>query len=151
MIDAQEFVRSRLPFVIRRRVRWSDCDPAGVAYAGRYTEFMLDAIMEFFRHAGYGPEGAAADNVGLPCKHLGMTFLSPVKAGAEIDIAVGVVLIKRHTVDLAVTCTLVDGTLVFTGEFSPICIREDAREKVPIPAGLHEILSLHAISQDPVG
>ncbi|RUZ72792.1 acyl-CoA thioesterase [Mesorhizobium sp. M7A.F.Ca.US.006.01.1.1] len=148
MNDAQEFVRSALPFIVRRRVRWSDCDPAGVAYAGRYVDYMLDAVMEFFRRTGYGPEGTAADNVGLPCKHLGMTFFSPVRGGAEIDLAVYVALIKHHTVDLVVQCAQANGTPVFTGDFSPICIRLDAREKVAIPAGLHTILSSHSSTQE---
>lgn len=150
MNDAQEFVRSRLPFIVRRRVRWSECDPAGVTYAGRYVDYMLDAVMEFFRHAGYGPQGTADDNIGLPCKHLDMTFISSVGAGAEIDLTVSVASIRRHTVDLSVRCETADGTAVFTGVFSPICIREDTREKILIPERFRAILSSHASFQDNV-
>ena len=34
MIDSYESVVSRTPLVVRRRVRWADCDPAGVVYTG---------------------------------------------------------------------------------------------------------------------
>ena len=44
MNDSVEHVVSTHPFTVRRRIRWGDCDPAGVVYTGRFVEYLLGAV-----------------------------------------------------------------------------------------------------------
>ena len=76
MRDPLECVVRDQPFPVRRVVRWADCDPAGVVYAGRYAEYLIDAVTRFMRHTGFS-FGATKDRpirVGLPCKHMELSF-----------------------------------------------------------------------------
>jgi len=37
-------------FIHRIRVRWADCDPASIAYAGQIPRFALEAIEAWWEH-----------------------------------------------------------------------------------------------------
>jgi len=41
MNESVEIVVSDSPFTVRRRVRWSDCDPAGAVHTGRFAEYLI--------------------------------------------------------------------------------------------------------------
>ena len=59
---ATEYVSSTRPFTVRRRVRWSECDPAGVVFAGNFSIYLHNAVA-LFRTEMLG--GFAAPAVGL--------------------------------------------------------------------------------------
>ena len=65
MMRATEYVLSERPFVVRRTVRWGDCDPAGVVYTGRFTDYLLGAVGLFTDHLA----GGAAPGRGAWCGH----------------------------------------------------------------------------------
>jgi YbgC/YbaW family acyl-CoA thioester hydrolase len=127
-----------------RVVRWGDCDPAGVVYAARYSEYLVDAVMSFLDRTGYGvtAPGGSSD-VGLPCKHMALTFNVSLFPGDVIDIDVRVAEIREHTFDLVVKARLPDERLAFEGSFAPICIDRETRKRVRIPVGLRQALALH--------
>ena len=52
MNDTLESVVRDRPFTVRRTIRWADCDPAGVVYAGHYADYLIDTVMHFMRHIG---------------------------------------------------------------------------------------------------
>ena len=53
-ITSYEHVVSRVPFVVRRKVRWSDCDPAGVVFTGKFAEYVLDFVTLFYAEMAEG-------------------------------------------------------------------------------------------------
>ena len=76
-IDSHECVVSRAPFTVRRRVRWSDCDPAGVVYTGRFSEYVLSFVNLF--HAELAQpltyrEWCGQMGVDTPCKAMALEF-----------------------------------------------------------------------------
>ncbi len=42
-IAGPEYVTGYAPFTVRRTARWHECDPAGVVYAGNFTDYLLSA------------------------------------------------------------------------------------------------------------
>ena len=76
MNDSVEHVVSTHPFTVRRRIRWGDCDPAGVVYTGRFVEYLLGAVDLFSRHAFGGLRSAFVNGLGVdtPCKGLSLDF-----------------------------------------------------------------------------
>lgn len=150
MNNVLETVVSEQPFIVRRMAKWSDCDPAGVVYAGRYNDYLLDAVMCFMRQTGYGigSRKDQPDRVGLPCKHMALTFHTSLYPDDVVEIDVGVAEVREHTFDLIVKAHLVDGRLAFDGVFSPVCINPDTRQRVPIPDGLRKALKPHARRQE---
>ncbi|MCA1457078.1 hypothetical protein I6F35_28325 [Bradyrhizobium sp. BRP22] len=45
--EQREVIISKVPFRVRRAVRWSECDPAGVVYTGQFSEYLLSSIYLF--------------------------------------------------------------------------------------------------------
>jgi Predicted thioesterase len=133
-------VLSEAPFVVRRTVRWADCDPAGVVYTGRFNEYLLGAVMHFMSHIGFAPDSREA-GIGLPCKHMSLTFHVSLYPGDVVDMRIGVKEIRQHTFDLVAAAHLLDGRLAFEGTFSPVCIRSDVRERTAIPEALRSALT----------
>ena len=143
-IDAIEYVLSRDPFVVRRTVRWSDCDPAGVVYTGHFPEYVLGAVNLFFCHmAGAGGMHAISSELGIdmPCKAMTYEFISALWPNDVFDIHCTVTAIRTHSYDIACTAKKEDGTLVFKATVSLICIDKSVRRRSPIPPKLHEILA----------
>lgn len=150
MSDAPEYVASESPFVVRRRVRWSDCDPAGVAFTGRFVDYMLSAVDLFTRHIAGGvarAEFMQGLGVDTPCKGLSMTFHVALAPEDCVDIEVAVGRIGDSSWDLGLRARLPDGRLAFEGVFSPVCIHQSPRRKASIPAVLRERLQAHRLSE----
>jgi YbgC/YbaW family acyl-CoA thioester hydrolase len=150
MNDLLESVIRKQPFTVRRTIRWADCDPAGVVYAGHYADYLIDAVTYFMRHIGFGLV-AGKDRpvrVGLPCKHLELTFHTSLFPDDVIEIEIAVAQIREHTFDLAARACLTHGRLAFHGAFSPICIAPETRERVRIPSELRKALAQHHSGPD---
>jgi acyl-CoA thioesterase FadM len=146
MNESVEIVVCHQPFTVRRTVRWIDCDPAGVAFAGRFSDYLIGAVMHFYRHIDWGPGASGEGNVGLPCKHLSLTFHISLPPDAVVDIRIQVGAIRERTFDLVANAYLTDGRLAFEGVFSPICIVPTERCSVPVPPALREVLQHHQFS-----
>lgn len=140
-----EYVLSEQPFVVRRTVRWSDCDPAGVAFTGRLADYLLSAASLYSEHlAGGAPSLGEAHGVDTPCRGLEMAFSGTLWPRDELDILCEVGAVRRRSYDLHFTATRPDGSPVFEGRFSPICVRRDARVGTDIPDSLRAVLLAHA-------
>jgi acyl-CoA thioesterase FadM len=144
MNESSEIVVSHLPFTVRRVARWTDCDPAGVVYTGKFTDYLLGAVMHFLRHIGYGPGAQNHEQrVGLPGKHMSLTFHASLYPEDTVDIRISIGAIRQRTFDIAAKAYFADGRLAFEGQFTPIAIRPDRRESVEIPDTLRNALTPH--------
>jgi acyl-CoA thioesterase FadM len=135
-VSTYECVVSRQPLIVRKRVRWADCDPAGVVYTGKFTEYLLIATSYFFSELGNGRYFAWIKDlqVDTPCKGMDLTFHGALWPEDEFDMQCSVSAIRAHSYDILVEATQGDGRRIFTGRFSPICISREVRQRVPIPA-----------------
>ena len=151
MTACTEFVASVMPFTVRRTVRWAECDPAGVVYAGRYVDYLLDTCALFFQHIGFGhgQRWAEGKSVGLPAKHIGLTFMASLFPDEVFDMTLAVTAIRTRTFDLSLVARRPDGEIVFEGQCSPICIAPNVRESVPMPDQLRQQLSPYLMQKDP--
>lgn len=149
MKDPLEFVVRDQPFTVRRAIRWADCDPAGVVYAGHYADYLIDAITRFMRHTGFSISATkdGPTRVGLPCKHMELTFYTSLYPDDAVDIEITVSEVREHTFDLLARARLPDGRRAFDGAFSPICVNPETRQRVPIPAELREALRPHCANR----
>jgi len=149
MTESSEIVVSYLPFTVRRVARWTDCDPAGVVYTGKFTDYLLGAVMHFLRNIGYGPGAQNHDQrVGLPGKHMSLTFHASLYPEDTVDIRISVSAIRQRTFDIIAKAYFADGRLAFEGQFTPIAIHPDRRESVEIPGDLRDALIPHLDEAD---
>jgi 4-hydroxybenzoyl-CoA thioesterase len=145
VIHSIEYVLSDEPFVIRRAVRWSDCDPAGVVYTGKFPEYVLSAVGLFTDHmAGRtGKSLGEAHGVGTPCRGMSLDFLKTLWPGDVIEIECAVGAVRTRSFDIHCRARTPKGEPVFDARFSPICVRLDARIATNIPASLRAVLERH--------
>lgn len=142
MSNATEYVLSTAPFVVRRRVRWGECDPAGVVYTARFTDYLISAVMLFHEHHFGGPASTFRKEQGIetPCKGMSFVFARALWPDEEFDMAVRVGEIRTSTYDVIVEARTLQGEPVFTGTFSPACIKRGERKTVPIPQAMRDRL-----------
>jgi acyl-CoA thioesterase FadM len=148
VIEATEQVISERPFVVRRRVRWGECDPAGVVYTGCFTDYLLSAVMLFHEHLlGEQMASWSRDHgVKTPCKAMSLTFKRALWPGEIFLMQASVGEIRNSSYDIEVQAALPDGTPVFEGRFSPVCIPLDERRAVALPEDLRRRLQAAAVA-----
>ncbi len=135
MSDSYEGLISREPLVVMKRVRWADCDPAGVVYTGKFTEYLLVAVSYFFNELAQGNyfHWLATLEVDTPCKGMELEFHGALWPEDEFEMRCTVAEIRQHSYDLRVEAAQKDSRRIFSGRFSPVCISNQVRKRVPIP------------------
>lgn len=124
------------PLTVRRTVRWSECDPAGVVYAGKFPDYMLNAVSQFRTHIAKTPIGRSPDrDYDTPGKGLEMVFMSPLWPGDVFDMAVHFGGAGRSTIHMLVAATRADnGRAVFVGRVTSIHVDANDRMRAVVIA-----------------
>lgn len=130
------------PLVVYKRVRWADCDPAGVVFTGKFSEYLLLAIGYVFSELAQGDYMQWTRTLGVdtPCKGMDLAFHRALWPEDEFLMTCQIGAIREHSYDIVVEAAATDGTPIFSGRFSPICIRRDARRRTDIPTPLRSAL-----------
>lgn len=152
MVETYEAVVSRLPFKVRRRVRWSECDPAGVVYTGKFVDYMLGAVNLFYANLTEKKYRDFAKETGVdtPCRGLEMDFRGALWPDDEFVMTLSVTSIRTTSFDMQVHAAQDDGREVFLARFTPICIpKSGERRSVPLPALYRAALEPHLQSLIP--
>jgi acyl-CoA thioesterase FadM len=115
-------------------VRWSDCDPARIAYTGRIPCFALDAIDAWWV-AKVGRDWYRLNldcNVGTPFVHLRMDFRAPVTPRHPLLCEVSLVKLGRRSITFRVVGRQ-NGEVCFEGEFVSVFVIADAFTPIAAP------------------
>ena len=145
MNDAHEYVLSRAPFVVRRTARWSDCDPAGIVYTGRYTGYLLDSARLYADHVAGGDMMTLMHRHGAttPARGMSLEFRRPMAPGDVADIRYWVGAVREHSFEFRCEASAPNGDLVFAGVCAIVCINRESKRKVAIPEELRGLLMRH--------
>ena len=137
-----ERVVSRVPLVIRRRVKWGECDPAGVAYTVSFSEYVISAA-ELFYEALFDmpPQRAKREQgFGTPTRALAFDFRRSLRPDDTFDMTVSVADVSSRTYVLDVTARTPQGEVVFVATLTPVCVARDERRSIDIPAAFRQAL-----------
>ncbi|WP_099864233.1 acyl-CoA thioesterase [Pararhizobium haloflavum] len=121
-------------FVHDITVRWSDCDPANIAYTGRIPNFALEAIDAWWA-AKIGIDWFELNldrNTGTPFVKLSMEFLSPITPRHTLRCTVRLTKLGRTAMTFAVDGHQ-DGKASFAGEFVCVAVQADRFKATPLP------------------
>lgn len=137
---------SELPakaFRTGRRIRFSDCDPAGIAYTGRIIDLMNGALEDIFRERlGLDYYGMIRDRIGLGYGRTDCDFFAPLTMGSEVSITV---LVERIG-GASVTWRLhlhVDGQEAARGELVMVTTSLVSNSVMRLPDGLRSALTTY--------
>jgi acyl-CoA thioesterase FadM len=141
-MTSTEHVMSELPFVVRRRVKWGECDPAGVVYTVSFSEYVISAA-ELFYGALFEttPQRAKQEQgFGTPSRALAFDFQRSLRPDDEFDMTVTVADIHRRTYVLDITGRTPHGEVVFIAKLTPVCVARHERRSIEIPDAFREAL-----------
>ena len=125
----------KLPFAVRERVRWSDCDPLGIIYYGAYIRFFEAAEHEMFRAAGLPYEVMRVQrHVQLPRKAFQVEFHSPAQMDELVEIQAGISRIGQTAITMRFEVYCVeDGAHRASASLTVVCVEKESITKRPLP------------------
>ncbi len=128
-------------FIIKRKVRFGDCDPGGVLYTPRIGYFVVEAILDFVSTClGTSAERGIMDlGVLPPARSLKVDFLKPMAWDDELEIRVFLKEIRRSAFVFSVV-GFVSGDKTFSAELTQVCIDSKTKQPVEVPTKLREAL-----------
>jgi 4-hydroxybenzoyl-CoA thioesterase len=130
------------PVVVRRRVKWGECDPAGVVYTPVFSEYAVSAF-QFFMESLMGhplQERLEALDVRTPLRALAFDFRQSLWPDQYFDMKVNVADISNSTFDVSVQMLDDQGGAIATVTMTLICVAFAVRQSRPIPAEIRERL-----------
>jgi acyl-CoA thioesterase FadM len=141
--DATEGIVQGVPVRVRMRVKWGDCDPAGVVYTVRFGDYVSCAYDLFQRHLLDGPPWKVREELGfdMPAKALTFEFLASLRPDDEFEMTVRVADIRNRTFDIDIEACNLAGRVLFRAKLTPITIRfGDRSAAIQLPVLLRERL-----------
>ena len=111
----------------RRRVKWGECDPAGIVYTPRFAEYVTEAHLAFFEHVFWPLQMA------LPAKALVLEFKSSLRPNDWFEMQVIVGEIRNRTYTLDMTARDDSGAALFDAKITLICLDCATNKGAPIP------------------
>ncbi|KAI3595445.1 hypothetical protein D8I24_8066 [Cupriavidus necator H850] len=138
-----EAVLADTPFVVRRRVKWGECDPAGVVYTPSFSEYVISTAELFYERLFDGRPQNTKDELGFgtPTRALAFDFRRSLWPDESFDIEVQVEAIGTRTYTLALTARMSEGRdTAFVARLTPICVRRGTRDAINVPASLRNAL-----------
>jgi acyl-CoA thioesterase FadM len=135
---ATELLLGSAPVTIQRRVKWGECDPAGVVYMVNYGEYVVSAyelLMAALLDEGL-QKGKARHGVALPAKAFGIEFYAPLHPDEDFLMTVEIADIRTRTFALTVRGSSVVNGSVFLAKLTPIAVDPTARTALPLPEGI---------------
>jgi len=143
-LDFSEKMISTQPVVVRRRVKFGECDPAGVVYTPNFSEFALSAYQWFMSALLGEPMFAAMKRIGFdsPIKALSFDFLNMLEVEDVFDMTCRISDIRRRTFDVEVTGRSTAGLSrdLFIARITPIMLSRSDRRSIEIPDVLRQQL-----------
>lgn len=111
-------VVSHVPYVIRRTVKWGECDPAGIVYTPRFLDFVVETAEAWFKEVTGLHWNATRRELGIgsPIVHASLDFHHAVWPEDSLDLTVELEGLTRATYTLIVAGHNADGTLCFRGK-----------------------------------
>jgi len=142
MMHATEQVVGAVPLVVRRRVKWGECDPAGVVYTPAFAEYVMSAAELFYGSLfDTTPQRARAEQgFDSPTRALSFDFQRSLKPDEDFLMTVTVAEIRQRTYVLDVTARTLTGEVVFVGRVTPVCVARSERRSTEIPPSFREAL-----------
>jgi 4-hydroxybenzoyl-CoA thioesterase len=121
-----------------RRIRFSDCDPAGIIFYPQYFVLFNDLVEEWID--SLLPEGFAGyilrSRFGMPIVHLEADFMQISRMGDEVVLSLTVTRVGTRSIDLLLQCTGADGVARVTARQRLVTTSLETHRSIPIPPEL---------------
>ena len=122
-------------FEVRHRIRFSECDPAGIVFYPQYfvlfndlVEAWVDSVVPIGYHGLI-----ATRRIGMPTVRLEVDFKAITRMGDDVVLAVEVVRVGSKSYSLALSCKGVEGDLRVSAMQTIVTTSLQTHAAIPIP------------------
>jgi len=132
-----------MAFSRARRIRFSDCDPAGIVFYPQYFVLFNDLLEEWFDSIW---EGGFAEYIGrcrfgVPTVRLDAEFKSISRMGDDVILTLDAIRIGQRSFELALDCKgAADGSVRVSTRQTLVTTSLYTHQSMPIPPQLREAL-----------
>jgi len=128
-------------FIVKRKVRFGDCDPGGALYTPRISYFVIESVLDFISECFGAPAEKSIIDLGVmpPARSFTVEFLKPMVWDDEIEIKVHLKEIRTSAFVFSVNGYVLNDK-VFSAELTQVCINPESKRPVKVPAKLREVL-----------
>ncbi|MDR3493836.1 MAG: thioesterase family protein [Ancalomicrobiaceae bacterium] len=135
-------------FTTSRRLGFSECDPAGIAFYPAYMRLLVDVTEEFFAHANSPWPAMIRDRrVGVPTVKLDVDFKAAAFHGDKLDFTLTVIKLGRSSLELAVHVAVGERT-VWTARQILVATNLDTHRAISWPDDLRAGLAAFEETND---
>ncbi|HLZ48836.1 MAG TPA: thioesterase family protein [Candidatus Limnocylindria bacterium] len=135
-------------YAIELQVRWSDCDPAGVAYYANYFTFCEAAVVAFMDERGTSWHAfLEVDGVRFPRVDASCRYLASVTFGDRIRVRFRMAELRARVATLTFAVDrLRDGVLAAEGRVVIVCVPRaapgsDGPRAIDLPAAFRAVFA----------
>jgi len=100
-----------LIFIHKHKIRFHECDPAGILFYGNFFKICHDAYEDFISLADQELNLFSLQKYLIPIVHCEADYKIPVKFNETIQISLSVVEISTHTFTILYTITNFDNNI----------------------------------------
>jgi YbgC/YbaW family acyl-CoA thioester hydrolase len=120
---------------IARTVKWGECDPAGIVYTPRFSDYVVEAHLASFEQMfGRSPyDLLRAQGLALPAKALTVEFKKSLRPNQSFVMKARIAEIRTRTFDVGVDAFTDDGSATFSGTLTLICLNLNSGKSQPLP------------------
>ena len=129
-------------FQRQRRIRFSDCDPAGIVFYPQYF-VMFNGLIEDWVNEGLGlsyHDLIARQRVGLPTVHLEVDFRAVTRMGEQVTLALTVEKMGGRSITLAQECSGPDGVTRLQMKQVLVTTSLETHQAIAIPSPLRQAI-----------
>ncbi len=129
-------VVSHVPYVIRRTIKWGECDPAGMVYTTQFLDFVMHTAEAWFKEVtGYHWNATRRElGIGSPMVHASLDFSHALWPEDSLDLTVTLTGLTRATYTLEVVGHNAGGIECFRGRLIGAITDYKEMKSVAIPA-----------------
>lgn len=127
-----------------RRIRFSDCDPAGIVFYPQYFVLFNDLLEAWFDTvwAGGFADYIVRCRCGVPTVRLAADFKATSRMGDDVILTLNVQRVGQRSFELALDCKgAADDSLRMSARQTLVTTSLETHTAIPIPSQLREALS----------
>nr|WP_279537225.1 thioesterase family protein [Aestuariicella hydrocarbonica] len=129
------------------RIRFSECDPAGIVFYPKYFEMfnsLLEAWIDSLLDGGFAAY-ILDHRFGLPSVKLDVEFLFVSRMGDDVLLDLQVVKVGRSSLTLALSCIGNDDIVRVRATQIVVATSLETHRSIPVPKALRDALNVNGV------
>lgn len=130
-------------FRVATRIRFAQCDPAGIVFYPQYLVLFQSLVEDWFNEALHYPyaQMLGPERTGLPIVHLACDFRAIARMGDALQLELAVQRLGSRSLNLALRCVGADGEVRVLAHQVLVFTSLDSHEAIRIPPAIQACIA----------